>query len=107
MKRRRKAKRKVVLSVTCRLPSEALPPLPPLPLSPLRSLYSSLNSLLFSFFLSLFFFFFFSSGLFDKLPVLMPSVQCPLSTPINSYIYQSFLLTKKEASIIKVIKNDL
>lgn len=49
----------------------------------------------------------FSSGLFDKLPVLMPLVQCPLSTPINSYIYQSFLLRKKEGSIIKVIKNDL
>lgn len=49
----------------------------------------------------------FSSGLFDKLPVPMPLVQCPLSAPINSYIYQRFLFTKKEACIIKVIKSDL
>lgn len=49
----------------------------------------------------------FSSGLFDKLPVSMPSVQYPLSTSIKSYIYQSFLFTKKGASIIKEIKNEL
>lgn len=84
----KKVKWKVVLSGD--LPSQAISPSLPLCLCiPLLTGFS------------------FSSRLFDKLPVLMPSVQCPLSTPINSYIYQSFLLTKKEASIIKVIKNDL
>ena len=75
MKCRKKAKWKFVLSGDLLV---ALGGSPFLPL-PLPSLYSSLNFLLFS------------SGQFDKLPVLMPSVQCPLSTPINSYIYQSFL----------------
>lgn len=46
----------------------------------------------------------FSSGLFDKLPVPMPSVQCPLSTPIKSYIYQRFLLTKKKLPLSKWLK---